>query len=171
MSNITSISRKVDENSRASQRFLQPKDRNDKRKLFEGIVHDIENAIEQPDVRPSQQAAHGSVAGTMFREEPTIQSPVPSIPSAAREEPNDFKDEGAKRPAKPAGPRMLEKSFSIDKDQYKLLVRYSNMEGLRLETNVSTSVILRHLLDFALAHVDPEKGDVLALRIPERRAV
>ena len=64
---------------------------------------------------------------------------------------------------------MVEKTFSIDKDQYKLIVRFSNMEGLRLETNIPTSTIVRHLLDFAMAHVDPVKGDVLALQIPARR--
>ena len=76
---------------------------------------------------------------------------------------------GEAKAARPRKPRLVERSFTIDPDQDRILIRLSNMEGLRFEKSISSSEILRHLIDFALAHVDLQKGDVLDLRIPERR--
>lgn len=54
-----------------------------------------------------------------------------------------------------------ERSVTIHPEQDKMLTRLANLEGLRLERRVGASEILRHLIDFALAHVDMKTGEVI----------
>lgn len=165
------IPKKADESEGRVAQFLAPKKSNEKLEVFRSIQADIGNAFEEPDTRrvngrsepnrPQRDEPEGQgapPAGTGNRQ--LAQEDEISVQTTAKAVPNK---------------NMVEKTFSIDKGQYKKLVRFSNLEGLRLEANVATSQILRHLLEFALAHVDHEKGEILpsadgrGLRIPDRR--
>lgn len=155
---IAGIPKNLDEGSREVSSFLATKKSNDKLDVLRGIQSELSQAIERPDSLPSAAPRLVEAAHPQVDEDDVGAGPSYSARPSSKK------------------PKLLEKTFSIDPEQHRKLLRFSNMEGLRLDANVSVSEIIRHLLDFALAHVDERKGEVLpsrdgkGLKIPSRRA-
>jgi len=196
---MQSIPKKVDMRSKDMASFLEPRTPS-KMDIFKGIQTSLEKAIDEPDRRapsepiPIRRAVQDEAPSLEARIEAPQHVQAPQHVEAPPQDGGEAVSLGSKaagsvdetsmqivvdeapKQKKAPGKNMVEKTFSIDKDQYKLLVRMSNLEGLRLEKNVATSEILRHLLDFALAHADVKTGEVLTvgdgkgLKVPERRA-
>lgn len=153
-SSISSIPKRVDESSEAVSTFLAPKRGNDKREIFQHIRSELENAIISPDTRPQGRPEARGRADSAAEDTGVVR-----IAQAERHERETAEQErpAAELPAAPPekAPRvrkMVEKSLTLDQEQYKQIVRYSNLEGLRLERSVPASEIARHLIDFALAY-------------------
>jgi hypothetical protein len=67
---------------------------------------------------------------------------------------NDSRKVG--RPLEGKKPKV-EKTFAIDPEMHRMLIRISNNEGLRLDRKFSVSGVMQHLLMFALQHVEDDK--------------
>lgn len=165
---IASIPTKFDENSPAVKQFLEPRGKADNRKdMLQKLRADLSDAFESPDRVAPAEAKRPAPAPVQPSEPPAQPQPSAEVAPAAAQ---DAKGKQTRqRPARPPAPdtvavetkRSLEKTYSVDPEKHELMVMFSNLEGLRLRQNVSTSRILDHLLAFALSHVDLSRGEVI----------
>lgn len=152
------------------------KQQTDPRARLAGLRESLANALEKPDgpLRPaadpvqlhpnSQPPAvvqHPAVAQSPAVVQQPAGQPVVAQPPAVIQPQTDAmsltvpeKEPGRNgRPLHGKKPK-IEKTFAIDDEIHRQLVRISNHEGIRHDKKFSVSFIMNHLLDFALAHVE-----------------
>jgi len=185
---LSSIPKKVDESSEEVSKFLNPKKPDDKVTKFMSLVSELDQIRANPDriepAAPQQQAVQEEAPKTPQVHSLKPQPQAPAQPAASPEagaERSFLEDrvsvqsptvETRGRKAKEPDKLFLEKSFSIDPAVYKRIERITNLEGLRHDARFSVSHVVRHLLDFALAHVENDEvmptADGKGLHIPDR---
>lgn len=124
-----------------------------------GTVQRVSDPVRQVSDEPG--ASEGARATGIVSDEASIQIPE--------------KDATPNRGGRPlhGKERKVERTVSMHKPLDKLLERLSNMEGLRLDKNVSTASVAVHLMLYALSHVKEdaifpgEDGLGLAIKIDD----
>lgn len=113
-------------------------------------------AANAPHAEPNREEFRQEQYGHEERrqDEPSRQSPM----IADRMSLSIPEDEGKRvgRPREGRKPK-IEKTFAIDQDMYKRIMRISNMDGLRNDARYSLSGVMGHLLEFAFLHVEDDK--------------
>lgn len=160
-------SNRFDAGSEEAKKFLNssPKHR------MRNFVQEMEKALDNPDKTPTPEARvrliemaeqanlEQQTLDARHQERHQVDDAFTSMPLQANSmsltvPPMDERKVG--RPLEGKKPK-IEKTFALDSDLHKRLVRISNMEGLRLDRKYSVSSIMQHLLLFALEHVEDEK--------------
>lgn len=149
--NVSGIPKDISSGGPEVARFLSGKGKSSQ--VSESMAM-LQKAFEQPDKLPGAPS-------------PGRETSAPPKP-AARDEPTVVAEKKGKTR------NMVEKSICLDPDQHRLLRRYANMEGLRLDSQVPVSEIVRVLIDYALAFVKDGKviptSDGQGLHLPGRQS-
>lgn len=156
--------------------FIKREDKKSKLTLLnEGLAERMREAQQFPDalpgsvgvdVRPAPETPHTSVDATVGSPEISVaRAPFVAVrdvqpaPVPPRVEMTPVVDsasvsvpEPVVRAVKP--PRRVEKSFSLDKNDYDYIARAARTEAMRLDRQVPISEILRHMIAFAIAHAE-----------------
>ena len=145
-----SKSSQFSKDSEESQKFLNPQ-----HNRLEQLAAQLGTALEKPDGPRKLNSVPDAKAPHRHQEAIRAQPRQQVTDSMALTAP----DQEPRKVGRPLGGKKpkVEKTFAIDDDIHRRLVRISNMEGLRLDKKLSVSGIMQYLLEYGLSHVEDEK--------------
>lgn len=162
---VDSPPKKIDPKDGSVASFINPRREKSKTSTMMGLASNLAQLREKPDTVIGFDSSSVPEA-----EAPVVEKPVPqSAPVAPVQErttaevdpvsyeaPDDEPVERRGRKSKKPEDRLVERSFPADRETVKRLQRLANLEGVRLDGRYSVAHIIRHLIDYALSHVEDD---------------